>query len=226
MTCCPIFLIHSELLENRNVFVGSARHIFFYTKLLKIGGGSIGRKRTRIDKLNHRDLEAIKIAANFSFITFEEMRVCGISEKRIINFCREENRYFKLEEKIINGRQERCYSLELEGKKCARKEGISKLYTSASPSHDQKLKEYVLAKDTSIKQSYLNEKELADKFKDIIQEAKSLDENISVADGAYLDKDNKLVLVECISRFYTKEMIQEKENFASLIGAEIEYIRS
>ncbi len=185
----------------------------------------MARGRTKIGNLNHRDIEAIKIAANFSFITFEEMRDIGISEKRINNFCREENRYFHFEEKLINGRNEKLYFLDKEGVKMARKEGIDNLYSSASVTHDQKLKEYMMKKDIAERESYINERQLANKFRDIIEEARKQKIDVSVADGAYINSSNELILTECITRYYTKEMIGAKENFASLIGARIEYIR-
>jgi hypothetical protein len=177
----------------------------------------VGRKKVRVESINNRDNIAIIIAAKLGYVTHRELREIEISERRVKNYLHSKNRIFICQDRMINGKTEKCYVLDRGGKKELKGLGIVNYYKSCSTRHDSILKDIVL-KELKFDglTRYISEAELKEKYKNEIESAKADEVNISVADGGYYGTDNLLHLIEVVTSNYTKDMIQGKKNFCPI----------
>jgi hypothetical protein len=100
--------------------------------------------------------------------------------------------------------------------------------TSKTYTHNEKLRVTLLELERSegkIKRIW-NERELLKRFKDEIREAKEAGNNIGATDAMVEYENGMIGCIEVISKYYTQEIIEGKCNFAEMINAEIQLIRS
>jgi hypothetical protein len=130
-----------------------------------------------------------------------------------------------------NGEIIEAYRLTEKGRKFADQElsiGYSMKSTAKTYRHNEKLKQTLRNLEQRSGREITriwNERELLKRYEDEIQGARDLGENIGVVDSMIEYADGSMTCIEITTRFYTRETIAGKANFAAMIGGTIEFVK-
>ncbi len=194
-----------------------------------------------IKALNHKDKEVFRCLSKTGWITKEDAKeYFNVTERRLDNYSKDN--YI---EKIETEKGD-YYKLSEEGKNLTEKNwGFENHYSTQSVKHDYKITEKYLSLEQEQRESCYTERELrhqitakakelinSDSFEDIARGEEILkglkDKIITCPDLAYVEITEtvkRVIAYEVVTRNYTKEDIQAKENYCTVMEYSYEQVR-
>lgn len=188
-----------------------------------------GRKKIYINQLRESDKKFATTLANCRYIQKSDLKAFGLSEKRLLNYQRDN----LVEQKVFYNKESKkdevAYCLTGKGETFFRRNlNIEYFYSSTSISHDLKLKDFYLSLDEEKQARWITENEFKQMKNDFLTDLKDTDssryydlvenDSLSCTDGGYFDVElNTIVCVEVIGN-YNKSHIEHKVEFVSVLG--------
>lgn len=179
-----------------------------------------------ISRLLNKDYKMFEAFRCVGHLTTEHLKGFGMTQHRIdrhvsSGWIRKDVLNTNDNERIIS------YTVTREGYKKMRDElDYSDIYKPQSIQHDLKLADIYCDLEDNHRNSWITETQMRrdiddryDDFKTVSQERYEEISDYSPCDGGYVNENGEIVLVEITTSSYSREMIQEKINFAEIYGA-------
>lgn len=193
----------------------------------------MSRKEHYINQINHKDETLLNILKNCQHIS-QEQALLIVSRSRLDNFCKEG--VLAKVHYIDSGRQASAYELTHKGRKFISQK-LPHLVTGGFYQSRTAVKHNIALAGQIMEHSqsrWINERELREMMAERIVDAEDLrwhymrmleNHQISPTDGAFINEQGEICLVEIINDNYGTEQIAAKEAFAEVMNASIQFIR-
>lgn len=195
----------------------------------------------KIKVLKAKDKDFVRGLSHCGRMTREQAEGIGMNPTRLHNF--QKDGYVERTYSFDRSKREYVESFYLtnKGRSFATAElGVESFYRSNGTNHDIALVGEYQKLSLDEQRSWMTENELRDMFKERLQElrdegqelrAMELEQKlqeglISPSDGGYVTSEGKIIVIEVVTKHYGPAEIQAKEEFAQVMGAELQQIKA
>lgn len=197
----------------------------------------MAKAKQHIKVYTNADKALYQIAYMTGGFTKAEAKALGVSEDRLKQHIKQKNVVKERDYKPKKGQSEYIYNLTKQGKeKCREVTNVNNLYKRASERHDAALRKELISayKEKEIVQ-FISEKDWNQRLEERIHELRSsnIEEDrreaeriedmrkqglISPPDGGYMTSDREIHAVEVVTRYYTEEEREAKQEFIRVMN--------
>ncbi|MEK4715918.1 hypothetical protein [Sporosarcina sp. FSL K6-5500] len=185
-----------------------------------------GQKKQYVKKLTTKDEEMLRAFRNCGRLSSKHLKSeLTMADKRVLNFQRDG---YLEHGRLLNPKtreMESVFQLTDKGRGLVDAQlNLSHFYKSVGGRHDLAVADKYFSLNQEEQHSWRTEGELREVFQARLEELGGTYQakEVSATDGAYVARDGRTILFEVVTRNYGKAEIQAKENFATLLGLELE----